>query len=257
MEVKTLDLEAYLGKSHILKGLTIEAKKEEFVGIIGPNGSGKSTLLKCVYRNLQPSKGVIFLDDKNIKELSMKESARKMAVVSQHNNYNFDFTVSDMVLMGRAPHKKFIEKDNAEDYRIMREALEKVGMIDYSKRSFSTLSGGEKQRIILARALAQRTECIILDEPTNHLDIKYQLQFMATVKALKVTVIAAIHDLNIAALYCDKIYALKEGKIVSYGTPKEVLTEELIKSLYEVEAKVMEDKETGILNVIYKSLSVR
>lgn len=257
MEVKTLDLEAYLGKSHILKGLTIEAKKEEFVGIIGPNGSGKSTLLKCIYRNLQPSKGVIFLDDKNIKELSMKESARKMAVVSQHNNYNFDFTVSDMVLMGRAPHKKFIEKDNAEDYRIIREALEKVGMIDYSKRSFSTLSGGEKQRIILARALAQRTECIILDEPTNHLDIKYQLQFMDTVKALKVTVIAAIHDLNIAALYCDKIYALKAGKIVSYGTPKEVLTKELIKSLYEVEAKVMEDKETGILNVIYKSFSVR
>ncbi len=257
MEVKTLDVEAYLGESHILKGLSIHANKKEFVGIIGPNGSGKSTLLKCIYRTLQPSTGAIFLDDKNIKDFSMKESAKKMAVVSQHNNYNFDFTVSDMVLMGRAPHKKFIEKDNAEDYKIMEESLERVGMTDYAKRSFSSLSGGEKQRIILARALAQKTECLILDEPTNHLDIKYQLQFMATVKELGGTVISAIHDLNIAALYCDKIYAMKAGKIVSYGIPKEVLTKELIKSLYEVDAKVTEDKETGILNIIYKPFHVK
>ena len=252
MEIKTLDVEAYLGGSHILKGLSINANKEEFVGIIGPNGSGKSTLLKCIYRTLKPSTGTIFLDGKNIKDLSVKESAKQMAVVSQHNNYNFDFMVSDMVLMGRSPHKKFIEKDNAEDYKIMKESLEKVGMKDYANRSFSTLSGGEKQRIILARALAQKTQCLILDEPTNHLDIKYQLQFMSTVKKLGITVISAIHDLNIAALYCDKIYALKSGKIVSYGTPKEVLTKELINSLYDIDAKVTEDEETGILNVMYK-----
>ncbi|WP_291559637.1 MULTISPECIES: ABC transporter ATP-binding protein [unclassified Clostridium] len=253
MEVKTLDLEAYLGENHILKGLNIHADRKEFVGIIGPNGSGKSTLLKCIYRTLKPSTGAIFLDNKNIKDFSMKESAKKMAVVSQHNNYNFDFSVSDMVLMGRSPHKKFIEKDNTEDYKIMEESLAKVGMSSYVNRSFSSLSGGEKQRIILARALAQKTECLILDEPTNHLDIKYQLQFMATVKELGITVISAIHDLNIAALYCDKIYAMKSGKIVSYGTPKEVLTEELIKSLYEVDVKVMVDKETDILNIIYRS----
>ncbi|CAM2993709.1 ABC transporter ATP-binding protein [Hathewaya histolytica] len=252
MELKTLSIEAYLGESHILKGLDINVKKKEFVGIIGPNGSGKSTLLKCIYRTLKPSMGAILLDNKNIKDFSIKETAKKMAVVSQHNNYNFDFTVADMVLMGRSPHKKFIEKDNAEDYRIMEESLEKVGMKEYVNRSFSSLSGGERQRIILARALAQKTECLILDEPTNHLDIKYQLQFMATVKKLEITVISAIHDLNIAALYCDKIYAMKSGKILSYGTPKQVLTEELIKSLYEVDAKVTEDRETGILNIMYK-----
>lgn len=256
MDVKTLDVEAYLGGSHILKGLSIHVKEKEFVGIIGANGSGKSTFLKCIYRTLQPSTGAIFLEDKNINNFPMKESAKKMAVVSQHNNYNFDFTVSDMVLMGRAPHKGFMEKDTAEDHKIMEESLEKVGMIDYAKRSFSSLSGGEQQRIILARALAQKTECIILDEPTNHLDIKYQLQFMDTVKKLGVTVICAIHDLNIAALYCDKIYAMKAGKIIGYGTPKEVLTEELIKSLYEIDVKIMEDKETGILNVIYKSFHI-
>ncbi len=252
MEVKTLGVEAYLGKSHILKGLNIHVNKKEFVGIIGPNGSGKSTLLKCIYRILKPSVGTILLDDKDIKSFSMKQSAQKMAVVSQHNNHNFDFTVSDMVLMGRSPHKRFIEKDNANDYKIMKDSLEKVGMIDYIKRNFSSLSGGEKQRIILARALAQKTECLILDEPTNHLDIKYQLQLMDTVKEMGVTVISAIHDLNIAALYCDKIYAIKSGEIFSYGTPKEVLTKELIKSLYEVDVKVIEDEETGILNIIYK-----
>ncbi|MFX0547752.1 ABC transporter ATP-binding protein [Hathewaya histolytica] len=252
MELKTLGIEVYLGESHILKGLDINVKKKEFIGIIGPNGSGKSTLLKCIYRTLKPSVGAILLDNKNIKDFSIKETAKKMAVVSQHNNYNFDFTVADMVLMGRSPHKKFIEKDTAEDYKIMEESLEKVGMTEYVNRSFSSLSGGERQRIILARALAQRTECLILDEPTNHLDIKYQLQFMATVKKLGITVISAIHDLNIAALYCDKIYAMKSGKILSYGTPNQVLTEELIKALYEVDAKVTEDRETGILNIMYK-----
>lgn len=253
MKVKTSELEAYLGGNHILRGINLCTEKKQFVGIIGPNGSGKSTLLKCIYRTLQPSAGAIFLDQKNINDFSMKESAKKMAVVAQHNNYNFDFTVADMVLMGRAPHKRFMEKDNEQDYIIMKEALEKVGMLDYSKRDFSSLSGGEKQRIILARALAQKTECIILDEPTNHLDIKYQLQFMETVKKLGAAVICAIHDLNIAALYCDKIYAMKAGKVISCGTPKEVLTAELINYLYEVDAKVIDDEETGILNVIYKS----
>ncbi|GAA0720137.1 ABC transporter ATP-binding protein [Clostridium malenominatum] len=254
MELKTIGLETYLGENHILKGLDIDVEKKEFVGIIGPNGSGKSTFLKCIYRVLKPHKGTIFLDEKNIKDFSIKETSKKMAVVSQHNNYNFDFTVGEMVLMGRSPHKKIIEKDNKKDYEIMEESLEKVGMKDYVKRSFSTLSGGEKQRIILARALAQKTEFLILDEPTNHLDIKYQLQFMSTVKSLGITVVAAIHDLNMAALYCDKIYAMKSGEIVRCGTPKEVLTKNIIRTLYEVEVKVIEDEETGILNIVYKPI---
>lgn len=254
MELKTLDLEAYLGKTKILNEVNISVKKKEFVGIIGPNGSGKSTLLKCIYRTLKPSKGTVLLNDKNIRDISFKESAKKIAVVSQHNNYSFDFTVSDMVLMGRSPHKRFIEKDNQNDYDIMRESLKKVGMEQYEKRSFSSLSGGEKQRIILARALAQKTDCLILDEPTNHLDIKYKLQFMGTTKKLGITVVAVIHDLNIAALYCDKIYAMKQGKIVAFGAPEKVLTEKNIKYLYGVNSKVINDKETGILNIIYKPL---
>lgn len=252
MNIKTINLEASIGDSHILKGIDIHIKNKEFVGIIGPNGSGKSTLLKCIYRNLKSYTGSILLNDENLNSISIKKSAKEISVLAQMNNYNFDFTVMDMVLMGRSPYKTFMEKDTALDYEIVNHSLEKVGMLSYAKRNFSTLSGGEKQRILLARALAQKTNCIILDEPTNHLDIKYQLQLMTTVKNLDITVLSAIHDLNIAALYCDKIYALKAGNIVSYGTPKQVLTTKLIKDLYDVNASIIEDTESGTISIIYK-----
>ena len=154
--------------------------------------------------------------------------------------------------MGRSPHKKILERDNYNDYKIVEEALKKVDMYDFKDREFSTLSGGEQQRIILARALAQETKCLILDEPTNHLDIKYQLQLLNIVKNLNIEIIAAIHDLNIAAMYCDKIYVLKNGEIVKHGTPKEVLTPKLIKDVYEVDAIVNEDKENNLINIFYK-----
>ncbi|MEF2630460.1 ABC transporter ATP-binding protein, partial [Megamonas funiformis] len=150
----------------------------------------------------------------------------------------FDFKVLDVVLMGRSPHKKILERDNEIDYKIARNALEKVGLKDFVERNFTTLSGGEQQRVILARALTQETESLILDEPTNHLDIKYQLQIMDIVKSLNLTVIAAIHDLNIAAMYCDRLVALKDGQIVGAGKPKDLLTEKFIKDLYEVDTKI-------------------
>ena len=154
--------------------------------------------------------------------------------------------------MGRSPHKKMMERDSYRDYEIMNDALKRVDMLHFKDRNFNSLSGGEQKRIILARALAQETDCLILDEPTNHLDIKYQLQLMNIVKSLDIEVIAAIHDLNIAAMYCDKIYVLKDGRIVAYGTPKEVLTKELIKEVYEVDAIVNEDKENDMINIFYK-----
>jgi len=226
---------------------------KDFVGIIGPNGSGKSTLLKSIYRVLTPQSGTVFLDGNALNSYKPKESARKMAVVAQHNYYNFEFSVQDVVLMGRAPHKKAMERDNADDYRIVREALEKVNMGGFAQRSFSTLSGGEQQRVILARALAQQTQCLILDEPTNHLDIKYQLQLMDTVRSLRLTVVAAIHDLNIAAMYCNKLFVLQNGRIIAFGPPKQVLTREFIRQVYEVEAKLYTDPETGQMHILYES----
>lgn len=239
MNIKAENINITLEKNNILKDINIEVDNKEVVGIIGPNGSGKSTFLKCIYRVLKPNDGAILLDKVDIKNMTVKESSKRLAVLSQHNNYNFDFTVKDIVLMGRSPHKKFMERDNKEDYDIVNDALKKVEMLEFKNRSFQSLSGGEQQRVILARALAQQPQCLILDEPTNHLDIKYQLQLMRIVKNLNIEVIAAIHDLNIAAMYCDKIYVLKDGEIIKYGNPKEVLTQKLIKEVYEVDAEVI------------------
>ncbi len=252
MNIKAEDIKVNIGEKNILKGINIDVDNKEFIGIIGPNGSGKSTFLKCLYKTLKPSSGIIKLDDINMSNISAKNSAKKMAVVAQHNYYDFDFKVEDIVLMGRSPHKKMMERDSKRDYDIVNEALEKVDMIKLKNRNFNTLSGGEQQRIILARALAQQTDCLILDEPTNHLDIKYQLQLMNTVKNLNIEVIAAIHDLNIALMYCDKIYVLKDGNIVSFGAPKEVLTKELIRDVYEVDAVINRDEEENIVNISYK-----
>ena len=250
MEILAEDIEFSIGSNDILKGVCIKVDKNEFVGIIGPNGSGKSTLLKCIYRILKPNNGCIMIDNKYLDDISIKESAKKMAVVSQHNYYNFDFSVEEVVLMGRSPHKKRLERDNAKDYEIIKDSLQKVGMLDFRKRSFSTLSGGEQQRVILARALAQQTKYLILDEPTNHLDIKYQIQLLNIVKESNLTVIAAIHDLNIAAMYCDKLCVIKNGEVISFGTPREVLTKEFIKDVYEVDAEIVEDSKKQI-HILY------
>ena len=250
MQIRTEDLKAVLNGNPILKGVSLQAGEKQLIGVIGPNGSGKSTLLKCIYRVLQPTGGAVFLDGKPLSEYSFRESALKIAVVAQHNYYNFDFSVQDVVLMGRSPHKKALERDNAQDFRIVEEALTKVGMLHFAERSFSTLSGGEQQRVILARALAQQTPCLILDEPTNHLDIKYQLQLMDLVRGLDRTVITAVHDLNIAAMYCDWLYAVKDGRVVGQGTPQTLLTPEFIRQVYEVEAEVSTDRN-GMLRVLY------
>lgn len=250
MKIETKALEALLSGSHILKGIDLDIGDRELVGVIGPNGSGKSTLLKCIYRVLKPAKGAVYLDSKPLDSYSYRDSARRVAVVAQHNYYNFDFAVKDVVLMGRSPHKRALDRDTAEDWQIVAESLETVGMTAFADRSFSTLSGGEQQRVILARALAQRTPCLILDEPTNHLDIKYQLQLMDLVRSLDRTVIAAVHDLNIAAMYCDRLYAVKDGRIIGQGAPKALLTPEFIREVYEVDAQIMTDGD-GRLHILF------
>ena len=251
MNLSTENIRLSYGAQEILKGVSINGNTGEFIGIIGPNGSGKSTLLKCIYRILKPHAGQVFLDGEELSGISILNSAKKMAVVAQHNYYNFDFSVMEVVLMGRAPHKKTMERDNAKDFQIAQKALETVEMEGFANRSFSTLSGGEQQRVILARALAQQTPCLILDEPTNHLDITHQIQLMKIVKNLKVTVISAVHDLNIAAMFCDRLYVLQDGEIVGQGTPQEVLTAEFIKKIYRVETEIVYDS-AGQLHVLFQ-----
>lgn len=249
MEILAEALKMAFGNKQVLKGIDFSLKDKEFVGIIGPNGSGKSTFLKCLYRVQKPTSGKISFNGRLLDELSYRESALQLAVVAQHNNYSFDFSVLEVVLMGRAPHKKMLERDNADDYIIAHKALSVVGLAGFEKRIFSSLSGGEQQRVILARALTQQTECLVLDEPTNHLDIKYQLQIMDIVKSLNLTVVAAMHDLNIAAMYCDRLVAIKNGQVVGIGTPRDLLQESFIYDTYDIRCQV--DMVDGRINVIY------
>lgn len=249
MEILAEAVKLFIGKKEILKGIDLSLAPGEFLGIIGPNGSGKSTFLKCVYRVQKPTAGTIYFDGKKQDELSYRESALKLAVVAQHNAYSFDFSVIDVVLMGRSPHKKLLQRDSKGDYEIARQALSVVGLDGFGERNFSTLSGGEQQRVILARALTQQTECLVLDEPTNHLDIKYQLEIMDIVKSLGKTIMAAVHDLNIAAMYCDRLIALKNGQVAGIGKPEQLLTEEFIQRLYGVESEV--HRENGRMNIVY------
>lgn len=249
--VEVKDLSVQLGEQRILSHLQLTAGNRQVVGLIGPNGSGKSTLLKCIYRVLRPTGGAVWIDGRDLHSYSVRQSAQKLAVVAQHHTFSFDFTVREVVLMGRSPHKRALERDTAQDYRLVQEALQTVGMADMENRIFSTLSGGEQQRVLLARALAQQTPCLILDEPTNHLDIQYQLQMMELVSSLNRTVLLAVHDLNLAAMYCDQLFALKNGTLVGSGRPRELLTPAFIEKLYGVKARVGVDEE-GVPYILYR-----
>lgn len=249
IEVKKLNYS--IGGTEILNEIELDIKDGDFVGLIGPNGCGKSTLLKNIYRTYKPKGKTVFIDGHDIMELSSRKLANHMAVMAQENNVEFDFEVFDMVMFGRYSHKKFLEGDSAKDREMCKKCLEEVGLSGYEHRSFLSLSGGEKQRVLLARVLMQESKTIILDEPTNHLDVSYQYQIMNILKKQDFTVFSSIHDLNIATIYCDKIICMHKGKIVCYGTPEEVVTAENIKKYYHIEAQVSVNPVTNKVQVYY------
>lgn len=223
----------------LIKDISLDVPRGSFVGLIGPNGSGKSTLLKTIYRVNKASAGTVYLNGKEMERMSGKEIARKMAVVSQENPVSFDFSVMEIMMIGRYSNRSFLDKTAADDQKLCEEALESVGMLEFKNRSFLSLSGGEKQKILIASAFSRNPELIVLDEPTNHLDIGYQFLILDLMKSRKdVTVFTSIHDMNMAMQYCDHIIALKNGEIYRIGTPEEVLTEETLKELYRVKTKI-------------------
>ena len=241
---------SYSGKNAV-ENVCLHVKRGEFVGIIGPNGSGKSTVLKNVYGALTPDRGTVFLDGKALSSICCRQRALKMAVVGQEHEIPFDFQVEQIVAMGRTPHKRLFDADTSEDRQIVHHALEHMGMVDMAKRSYLHLSGGEKQRVLIARAIAQESDIYILDEPTNHLDVSYQLQIFDFIRRLNVTVLSAIHDLNMAALYCDRLYVMKAGKIVLEGPPEQVLTEENIYEVYGVRCTAQLHPLTGRMHITF------
>lgn len=217
----------------------------EVVGLIGPNGSGKSTLLRSVYRMLRPASGLVALGGDDVWKLSARESARRTGVVVQEHAIDFEFTAREITLMGRTPHQGAFAGDSRRDEAIVDAALAQVGMAPLANRSFTTLSGGEKQRVLVARALAQEPKFLVLDEPTNHLDIHYQLELLELVRSLGLTTLVTLHDLNLAASYCDRLYLLREGSVVASGAPHDVLTPERLRAVFRIDTQVSRHPVNG------------
>jgi iron complex transport system ATP-binding protein len=226
----------------VLQSINIVFANGLFTGILGPNGAGKSTLVKILSRWYLPDKGDIFVGDKSLSALTQQEIARRIAIVEQEQIYGSDITVLEMVALGRLPHQSLFGEDSDEDKSNVYTAMERAGVLGLAKRRLSTLSGGEKQRVRIATALAQNTPVIILDEPTSHLDIKYQMEILNLLRTLArdgLTVIAILHDINLAALFCDRLAILAKGKIIAEGSPEEVLTSQAISFAYECKVDVV------------------
>lgn len=222
----------------ILKHINLHIQRGKFVGLIGPNGAGKSSLLRCLYRFNQPDSGEVKFNTVNIWQLKSDEYAKQVAVVLQESPSQFDLSLFDVVALGLTPHKTLFSSTTQADRKKIIEAINRVGLESHSEQLFESLSGGEKQRALIARAIVQQPQLLIMDEPTSHLDVKYQIQVMELAKSLGVTVFASFHDLNLAAAMCDELVVIKNGKIISQGTPVEVINETMLSSVFGVCAQV-------------------
>lgn len=251
MKLQAEGLRYSYGDKLAVDNLSFSVEDGEFVGLIGPNGSGKSTALKMIYRALRPQAGRVLLDGRDLLKMPYRQSAQLMAAVSQENEVPFQFTVEEIAAMGRSPHKGLFEADSPEDKAIVAWALAQLGLTDLAQRNYAQISGGEKQRTVIARALAQQCPFLVLDEPANHLDIGYQMQIFSLVKGLGCSALSAVHDLNMAALFCDRIYILKDGRLVCQGSPEETLTPENIWDIYGVRSVVSRQPETGKLSIAF------
>ena len=220
----------------VLQDVSFQVRKGEFIGVIGPNGSGKTTLLKILYRLLSPQQGEVLFDHLSLKKMSRREIAKKIAVVAQETYPAFPFRVIEMVLMGRYPYLGHLMFESPKDLEIAKKAMEWTETLPISQRPIDELSGGERKRVFIARALAQEPEMILLDEPTSNLDIHHQVEFLDLVLSLNrekgLTILMASHDLNLASEYCDRLILLQNGKIYKMGPPEEVMTRENIEKVY-------------------------
>ncbi|MDR3517122.1 MAG: ABC transporter ATP-binding protein [Azospirillaceae bacterium] len=222
----------------IIDGVTIDVAPGTTLGLLGPNGSGKSSLLRLIGRLRRVASGVVLLGQVDVATLSRNAIARRVALVEQQAMTEAQITISDVVRLGRTPHRGPLSPWNPGDTAAVEDALLQVGLADKRDRLWHTLSGGERQRTQIARALAQTPRELLLDEPTNHLDIHHQLEILALVSRLPATSIIALHDLNLAAMFCDAIAVLQQGRVVCAGTPEEVLTVAMIRDVFGVKAHV-------------------
>lgn len=247
--IKIQNLKWKFGDRLILKDINLTIKKGYFYSIIGPNGSGKTTLLRNIAKSLEPKPKTVFVDNVDITRLSRRDMAKRLSVVPQNTNIEFEFTVMDIVLMGRSPYIGRFLAEGRKDLEIAERAMKSTNTWHLKDKPITQISGGERQRVIVARALAQDTDIMLLDEPVSQLDIHHQIELMETIQGLikdrKITVISVMHDLNLAAQYSDYIILMNEGKVVCQGMPGDVITEENIRRVYKLDSYIMDNPVTG------------
>ncbi len=254
MNIRINNISFSYNSTNALENITFNVKEGEIIGIIGPNGAGKSTLLKCINLSLKPKGGNILIDNRDLFELNRKEIAKNIGVVPQNSAINFPFTAFDIVLMGRTPYLGPIDRESLEDIKIAKKAMEITNTEHLAERPIDEISGGERQRVIIARALAQQPKILLLDEPTLHLDINHQLDILDMAKKLarnnKMIVILVSHDINLSSRYSDKLVLLQSGKIYAIGKPEEVITKESMRNIYNIEVEMKYDSEIKPFTIV-------
>ncbi len=259
MTLEVRDLEFRYRERPVLDGASLEIGEGEVFGILGPNGCGKTTLLKNLNRNLRPSAGSVIIDGQDVSEMAKKDIAQMVAAVPQANEIRFAFTVREIVAMGRMPFQRYFEGESGFDMQIVDQALKDVGLYDMRDFHINEMSGGERQRVIIARALAQTPKYLLMDEPTNHLDVNMQFEVLDLVHRLSrekgLTVVIVSHDLPMASRYCDRIALINEHKVMCCGTPEEVLTPENMRAVFNVDAELSVDSKTGKHTVLLHGVS--
>jgi cobalamin transport system ATP-binding protein len=239
---------------HVLTDVSFDVERGSIVGLLGPNGSGKTTLVRIIAGMLRPDSGRVLLEGTSVGDIPRRDLARRVALVPQETHTTFDFSVLDMVLMGRYPHLGPFELERPADLDIARAALRATGTEALESRAFTTLSGGEKQRVVIAAAIAQASDVLLLDEPTTALDLGYQFEIAALLKRLNAehgtTMVVSTHDLNLAATLCERVVLIKSGAVIARGTTADTLNAHNIRLLYDVEADVQFHARAGHLTVV-------
>jgi iron complex transport system ATP-binding protein len=244
----------YGSEKAVLNGLVLEARPGEVTGLIGPNGAGKTTVIRVASRSLRPWNGTVLVNGQDPFTLSARQAARIVAVVPQEIPWTFSYSALDMVLMGRAPHQSPWGGGSDADWEAVRRAMAATGAAHLSDRPFEELSGGERQAVILAQALAQDAPVLLLDEPTTHLDLRHVIDILTIVRTMArtegKTVLGIFHDLNLASAYCDRVYALFDGRVAAVGTPAEVITTRMLREIFGIDAEVVSSKTSGNPTVV-------
>ena len=252
--LQVTDVAFAYGDQAVLHGVSFAVPRGQIVGLLGPNGSGKTTLLRIMAGTLAPARGRVQIDGADVTAMARRDVARRIAVVPQETHTTFDFTVEDIVLMGRYPHLGAFELEGPDDRALARDALAATGTLALAERMFGTLSGGEKQRVVIAGALAQASEILLLDEPTASLDLGYQLDIASLLKALNrdrgTTMVVCTHDLGFAASLCSTLVLIRDGRVVAHGATADVLTAQNVRALYGVDADIVFNLRAQHLTVV-------